>query len=46
MGFLSRSLFTRLIAIRSVDRTLGLLEAGAQCAPYKKWWAGDFYRTH
>ena len=31
MGFLSRSLFTRLIAIRSVDRTLGLLEAGAQC---------------
>ena len=33
-GFLSHSLSTRLIAICSVDRTLGLLEAGAQCAPY------------
>ena len=29
-GFLSRSLFSRLIAIRSLDPTLGLLEAGAQ----------------
>ena len=27
-GFLSRSLFSRLIAIRSLDPTLGLLEAG------------------
>ena len=29
MGLLSRSLFTRLIAVRT----------------YKKWWAGDSYRT-
>ena len=35
MGLLSRSLFSRLIAICSLDPTLGLLEAGAQCAPYK-----------
>ena len=27
-GFLSRSLFSRLIAIRSLDPALGLLEAG------------------
>ena len=38
-GFLSRSLFSRLIAIRSLDPTLGLLEAGAQCAPYKLYFS-------
>ena len=38
-----------VLVIHSLDLLLvwlhsGALEAGAQCAPYKKWWAMELYR--
>ena len=39
----SLSGFTIALVIHSLDSS-GAFKAGAQCAPYKEWWAEDPYR--